>query len=269
MVPEVAAAPSLDRILARPGGLHDSAADATFTPRGTNYVQLSQHSTLEPGTCTSAHAQAVLDNMTTSSGCSTVRVFIDPGQLITPPHGISTSADSTVPINAACIASLADFIQLAAADGIYAIPVLDNEAPFEASQAPLSTEPGTLTSLDAVALLRQQRGGQDSLQRADHVLLDDLQGSMDYRVPGRAGVDLWTCRHYRHPPVPGNAATLNLATASNSIAYTPSPGRQARLPVRPGPPPAAPRRRPRPPGARAARAGAAGFPAAPPAPRTG
>jgi hypothetical protein len=104
MTPKRAAATSLDTILARPGGLYDSATGAPFTPRDANYVQLAKysngsayHSRFEPGLYGSARARAVLDNMKTSSGYNTVRVFIDPGQFITPSHGTSTSVASTAP----------------------------------------------------------------------------------------------------------------------------------------------------------------------------
>jgi hypothetical protein len=134
---DTAAAPQaaglLDKILARPSGLYDSVTGAAFTPRGTDFVRLTKapdgsvyHSTFEPGQYTSANAQAVLNNMKTSSGYNAVRVFIDPGEFTTPSHGISTSVSSTTPIKAAYIANVADFIRRAAADGIYTIPVLSD-----------------------------------------------------------------------------------------------------------------------------------------------
>ncbi|HMH91134.1 MAG TPA: hypothetical protein VK586_08625 [Streptosporangiaceae bacterium] len=119
MTPKLAAAPSLDKILARPGGLY-----------------------------TSAHAQAVLDNMKTSSGYNTVRVFIDPGQFITPSHGISTSVASTVPIRVALHrqrhrlhpAGRSRLLGSEPADHDVLAYESDNEVCFDASQAPFSTQ---------------------------------------------------------------------------------------------------------------------------------
>jgi hypothetical protein len=123
----------LDKIVTRPGGLYDGVTGKAFTPRGVDYVRLAKapdgstyHSTFEPGQYSSATTQAVLNNIKTSSGYNTVRVFIDPGEFTTPSHGISTGVSSTTPINAAYIANVADFIQRAAADGIYTIPVLSD-----------------------------------------------------------------------------------------------------------------------------------------------
>jgi hypothetical protein len=125
--------PVLDKIVTGTGGPVDSATGAAFTPRGANFVRLaaapggqSYHSTFEPGLYDPAVIQAELDNMKTSSGYNVTRVFIDAGAFTDPSHGISTGVDSTVPIKAAYIANVADFIRRAAGDGIYTIPVVDD-----------------------------------------------------------------------------------------------------------------------------------------------
>jgi hypothetical protein len=58
-----------------------------FTLGEVDYLRLAQ-------TADGASTQAVLDNMKTSSGYNTVRVFIDPGEFTDPSHGISTGMSS-------------------------------------------------------------------------------------------------------------------------------------------------------------------------------
>jgi hypothetical protein len=106
-------------------------AGRPFVPRGANYVRLATsstgtvyHSTFEPGQYNGAAAQTALNGFK-SAGYNVVRVFIDHGEFSSPSHGISTSVESTTPINAAYMANVADFIKRAYDNAIYTIPVLD------------------------------------------------------------------------------------------------------------------------------------------------
>jgi hypothetical protein len=102
----------------------------TFTPRGTNYVRLTQtsegatyHSTFEPGQYDINKVRAVLNQMQYDK-YNAVRVFIDNGTFSAPDHGISANVNSMEPIHAPYMNNVASFISEAQQRGIYVLPVL-------------------------------------------------------------------------------------------------------------------------------------------------
>lgn len=126
-----AAASGPDRIKASATRLYDGVTGATFTPRGANYVRLATsrhgvvfHSTFEPGLYNPADAQNVLDGLKNASGYNAVRVFIDPGDG-NYDHGIDVGAGADG-LNQSYLDNVADFVNRAAADGIYVLPALSD-----------------------------------------------------------------------------------------------------------------------------------------------
>lgn len=114
--------PVPDKVLAREAGLYDneptlrSARGSRFRPAGRDRGRVVLPLDFEPGSFDPAVIQAELDHMRTLSGHNAVRVSAAAGAFTSPSHGISTSADSTVPIKPANIANVADFIQRAAGE---------------------------------------------------------------------------------------------------------------------------------------------------------
>jgi Cellulase (glycosyl hydrolase family 5) len=128
-VPAAAGTGAAHRIAANADSLYDTVTGEPFVPRGADYVRLAAgshggafHSTFEPGRYSAQDAQTVLDNLKNASGYNTVRMFIDPGD------GYFTNGLDTDPgsdgLNPAYLDNVADFVERAAADGIYVLPAL-------------------------------------------------------------------------------------------------------------------------------------------------
>ncbi|EWM16285.1 hypothetical protein [Kutzneria sp. 744] len=110
--------------------LYDTTTNATFTPRGANYIRLADdghgvfHSTFEPGRYSPTDAQRML-NQLSHDGYNTVRVFVDAGTWNFD-HGLDTDPSPDAPwLNKAYVDNLAAFIDAAAADHVYVLPTFE------------------------------------------------------------------------------------------------------------------------------------------------
>lgn len=112
--------------------LYNSATGQTFYPRGANYVRLAQaaqgyayHSTFEPGQYDPAAAGSFLRQMALYK-YNTVRVFIDPGSTdADAPHGIGRGMGTNDLVYGPYMDNFANFVQQAAAHGVYVLPSMD------------------------------------------------------------------------------------------------------------------------------------------------
>lgn len=127
--PVRAAGAPLNLIKANSNVLYDSVTGANFVPRGANYMRIGGTAaspyvnTFEPGRYTSAEAQNILDGLKIASSYNAVRVFIDPGDGNFA-HGIGTNTTSDG-LNTAYLNNVADFVNRAAANGIYVMMSMD------------------------------------------------------------------------------------------------------------------------------------------------
>jgi len=119
-----------DRIKADANRLYDTVTGAAFTPRGANYIRLADaghgpyHSTFEPGQYSPTDAQGAL-NQLHHDGYNTVRVFVDAGTWDFD-HGLDTDPSPDAPwLNKAYLDNLVDFVDRAAADGVYVLPTFE------------------------------------------------------------------------------------------------------------------------------------------------
>ena len=108
------------------GHLVNAATGERFTPRGANYVRLTEvawsggayHSTFEPGRYTGAEADRVLAALA-ADGHNAVRVFVDPGSRYDAehgvPHGVGRGAGHDEPYHGPYLDNTADFLRRAAA----------------------------------------------------------------------------------------------------------------------------------------------------------
>lgn len=103
-----------------------AAGGAKFTPRGNNYVRLTDdglgegkkyHSNFEPGSYDADRSEAALAAMS-RDGYNTVRVFIDPGDSLANkagrPHGLGHGDDDDSVGQSAYFDNVADFVTKAA-----------------------------------------------------------------------------------------------------------------------------------------------------------
>lgn len=201
------------------GQLYDVRTGRRFIPRGSNYIRLSSqtafHDTFDVGQYDQQQAETALSEMH-QLGYNTVRVWINPLVL---PGGVGSAGGG---LSAAYLANFVNFLQLAWADSIFTIPVLDY-VPQQGGYVP-QTIPPEFGSNNALYLYGQY------VQAKARYAHDFVTGLMALHAPLRdiLGYELENEQYYMINEAPlsltsgtvttGDSRTYNMASQASRNA---------------------------------------------------